>query len=217
MSSGSLLFHHAHGLCTHSNFVAFADPPADVVAYLFPWVEAELVALEARMAQSRLNRDIALQQFLTLLQWLRIVLVQDCALLYTRHPTCPIFSFPPFTFPTFIAFSANATALVTATEEEARLAFHNLPDHMARSMRGYATDLQMKQEQNHSRLCDRLQELQEQTARLELLLGASKGSKRGKSRFTRLDPQLLPLTDVVCCSFSHTATANCPVRFASIW
>src|SRR6266702_8098727 len=75
MSSGSLLFHHAHGLCTHSNFVAFADPPADVVAYLFPWVEAELVALEARMAQSRLNRDIALQQFLTLLQWFRIVLV----------------------------------------------------------------------------------------------------------------------------------------------
>ena len=82
MSLGSLLFHHAHSLCTHSNFVAFADPPVDVVAYLFPWVKAELVALEACMAQSCLNRDIALWQFLTLLQWLRVVLVQDCALLY---------------------------------------------------------------------------------------------------------------------------------------
>ncbi len=84
-------------------------------------------------------------------------------------------------------------------------------------MRGYATDLQMKQEQNHSRLCDRLQELWEQTVRLELLLSASKGLKCSKSRFTCLDPQLLLLTDVVCCSFSHAATANCPVHFASIW
>ena len=48
---------------------------------------------------------------------------------------------------------------------------------MARSMCGYATDLQMKQEQNHSKLCDKLWELREQTARLELLLGTSKGSK----------------------------------------
>ncbi len=131
MSLGSLLFHHVHSLCTHSNFVAFTDPPTDIVAYLFPWVEAKLMALEAHMAQSHLNRDITLWQFLTLLQWLCVVLVQDCALLYAQHPTCPIFSFPPFTFPTFIAFSANTTALVTATEEEAQLAFHNLPDHMA--------------------------------------------------------------------------------------
>jgi len=44
-------------------------------------------------------------------------------------------------------------------------------------MHGYATDLQMKQEQNHSKLCDELWELWEQTAHLELLLGTSKGSK----------------------------------------
>ena len=156
----------------------WAGPPADVLAYLFPWVEAELAALEVRMSQSRLNRDIALKQFLRLLQWLRIVLVQDCALLYARYPACPMFRFAPFTYPGFTTFSANAAALVIAAEEDARLAFHNLPDHMARSIRGYATDLQMKQEQNHSRVCEQLLELQQQTARLELLLGNSKGSKR---------------------------------------
>jgi hypothetical protein len=48
---------------------------------------------------------------------------------------------------------------------------------MAQSMRQYATDLQMKQEQNHSRVCEQLLELQQQTACLELLLGNLKGSK----------------------------------------
>lgn len=135
---------------------SLAEPPADCLAYLFPWVEPEMAALETRMSASRLNRDIALKQFLVLLQWLRVVLLQDCALLYARYPMCHIFRFAPFTFPSFATFSANATAVVTAAEETARLAFHNLPDHMARSMRGYATDLQMKQEQNHSKVCDEL-------------------------------------------------------------
>lgn len=112
-----------------------------------------------------------------LLQWLRVVLVQDCALLYAQHPHCPLFRFAPFTFPSFTAFSANAVALVADAEENARLAFHSLPDHMARSMHGYATDLQMKQELNHSKLQDQLQELQRQSAHLALLIGNSKGSK----------------------------------------
>ncbi|KAI9437072.1 hypothetical protein BJY52DRAFT_1230257 [Lactarius psammicola] len=99
-----------------------------VVAHLFPWVEVELATLKVRMTLSCRNWDIALRQFLKLLQWLCVVLVQDCALLYA-------------------------------------------------CMRGYATDLQMKQEQNHSKLCDELRELREQTARLELLLGTFKGSK----------------------------------------
>jgi hypothetical protein len=158
--------------------VAAAGPPSDVLAYLFPWVEPELAALKTHTSQSRLNRDIALKQFLRLLQWLRIVLVQDCALLYARYPTCPMFCFAPFTYPSFTTFSANAATLIITVEEEARLAFHNLPDHMSRSMRGYATDLQMKQEQNHSKVCKQLWELQQQTARLELLLGNANGSRR---------------------------------------
>jgi hypothetical protein len=170
-----------------SDQATLADPPADVLAHLFPWVEAELAALDVRVMQSRCNQDIALQQFLKLLQWLRLVLVQDCALLHAKYPLCPIFRFAPFTFPSFTAFSANAAALVAAAEEKARLAFHTLPDHMARSMRGYAADLHMKQELNHGKLWDELQKLQEQNARLERLLGASKGSKH-KTPGEFLDP-----------------------------
>jgi hypothetical protein len=165
----------------------FADPPADVMGHLFPWVEAELTALEVCVAQSRCNQDIALRQFLKLLQWLRLVLVQDCALLHSKYPQCPIFHIAPFTFPSFTAFSANAAALVAAAEEKARLAFHTLPDHVARSMRGYAADLQMKQELNHSKLWDELQKLREENAHLVQLLGASKGSKH-KTPGEFLDP-----------------------------
>ena len=129
------------------------------------------------MAESFYNQDFSLRQFLMLMQWLHVVLVQDCALLYAQHPHFPIFCFEPFTFSSFTAFSANAVALVADAEEKVRLAFHSLPEHMAWSMHGYATDLQMKQELNHSKLQDQLQDLQRQTAHLALLIGNSKGSK----------------------------------------
>ncbi|KAF8273937.1 hypothetical protein EI94DRAFT_1696523 [Lactarius quietus] len=125
------------------------DPPADVMAYLFPWVDAELTALNGH----------------------------DCALLYAKYPDSPIFHYAPFKIRSFTAFSANVTAIVTAAQEEAQLAFHTLPDHMARSMHGYATDLQIRQELNHSKLWDELQELQKQNEHLKMLVSSSKGLK----------------------------------------
>jgi hypothetical protein len=118
--------------------------------------------------------------------------VQDCALGYAQYPHCPIFKFAPFTFPSFTAFSANAVALVAAAEEKARLAFHNLPDHIAQSMHGYATDLNMKQELNFSKLSADVQELKEQNAHLQLLVSAYKGGSKhrapGKSLSLIQDP-----------------------------
>ena len=106
-------------LPTISDLASSTDPPTDVASYLFPWVEDEFAALKVRMVQSRHNRDIALKQFLKLLKWLRIMLVQDCALLHAQHPHCPIFGFALFTFPNFTDFSANTAMLVTAAEEKA--------------------------------------------------------------------------------------------------
>src|SRR5882762_4614852 len=60
---------------------------------------------------------------------------------------------------------------------------------MARSMRGYATDLQMKQEQNHSKVCDELRELREQNVRLELLL-SNKGLRKSGRAKNGLSPHL---------------------------
>ena len=130
------------------------------------------------MAQSTCNRDIALKQFLKLLQWLRVVLVQDCALLHARYPQCSIFHFVLFTFPAFTDFSANVATLVTATEEKAQLAFHNLPDRIVQSMCGFATDLQMRQEQIETKMCNEFRDMREQNAHFKLkMLGTSKGLK----------------------------------------
>lgn len=167
----------------------FTEPPADVLDHLFPWVEAELDALQVRVSQKLSNKDIALREFLGLMQWLRVVLVQDCALLYAKYPHCPIFNFAPFTFSSFTTFSAHAANLVAAAEEKARLAFHNLPDHMARSMRGYAADLQMKQELSLRQLSEQMQEMREENAQLKQLViaSSSKGSRR-KTPSEFLDP-----------------------------
>jgi hypothetical protein len=47
------------------------EPPADLLSDIFPWVEQQQAALEARASSSKLSRDIALKQFLRLLAWLR--------------------------------------------------------------------------------------------------------------------------------------------------
>ena len=140
------------------------------------------------MSESRPSRDIALKQFLRLLVWLRMVLIQDCAMLYAQFPSCPIFNFAPFTYLSFITFSHNAAAVIATAEENARLAFHNLPDHMARSMHGYAADLQMKQDQNHIKICEELQKLQEQNARLELTLAMRGPRTKGKVKYGMVVP-----------------------------
>ena len=64
---------------------------------IFPWVKQQNAALQQQEAAlGHAGRDIALKGFLRLLVWLRRVLIQDAAVLFTKDPTCPIFGFPPF-------------------------------------------------------------------------------------------------------------------------
>lgn len=156
--------------------IALSEPPADVLAYIFPWVEAEEALLEARTKMSSLNRDIALKQFFRVLRWFRTVIIQDCALLYNAYPACPLFRYAPFSSPSFRSFAATAAATISAAEENARLAFYNLPEHMARSMKGYAADLQIRQEVQYGDVLKRFEAIEAHNARLESLM-ASRGPK----------------------------------------
>src|SRR6266404_8120268 len=70
-----------------ANVVGPLEPPAELISQIFPWVEAE----------HRLGcpaQDITLRQFLHLLVWLRRVLLQDVAMLFSQKPACPVFQFP---------------------------------------------------------------------------------------------------------------------------
>lgn len=112
---------------------------------VFPWVEEEQDRLAQQQASSSKSADIALKQFLRLLVWLRRILLQDCAILFAKYPSCAMFRFPPFNSPTFHKFAASALSVVDQAEEEVRHALQNLPEHVAATFRGLATDIKMDQ------------------------------------------------------------------------
>ncbi|KAF8257779.1 hypothetical protein EI94DRAFT_1418266, partial [Lactarius quietus] len=79
--------------------------PAELLAAVFPWVEQEQDNLTQRQASGSQADDIALKQLLRLLVWLRCVLLQDCAVLYAKYPSCPMFRYSPFDSPAFCQFA----------------------------------------------------------------------------------------------------------------
>jgi len=89
------------------------------LAAIFLWIEQEQAALVEHARSDLCARDMALHQFLRLLQWLCQVLLQDAALLYSDYPNCPLFHFPPFSTLVFHTFAANSKATITHTEEAA--------------------------------------------------------------------------------------------------
>jgi hypothetical protein len=106
------------------------EPPDDLIKQIFPWVESEQAALNTRSQQDACSKDIALRQFLKLLLWLRVVLLQDAAVLYMQYPHCRIFSFRPFNTKPFWDFAASSVETMTHAEAEACLAYKNLPEHL---------------------------------------------------------------------------------------
>jgi hypothetical protein len=62
-----------------------------------------------------------------------------------------MFHYPPFNTPTFRKFTATSPSVVDHAEEEVRHALKNLPEHVATTFRGLATDIKMAQ---HSQCVD---------------------------------------------------------------
>jgi hypothetical protein len=144
---------------------------------VFPWVEQEQAALLARTQCNLLANDIALKQFLRLLVWLRRVLLQDAAILFTENPASPIFQFSIFKTPAFRGFAASSKAIISDAEEKCRMALDKLPDHLVRTLRGVLSDTRMEQQQE--REAHRLQwsAMEERFTRFEGLVGVLVGSK----------------------------------------
>lgn len=111
------------------------EPPASVVAQIFPWVDTELEAYHARVAENPKAIDIALVQLITLLRWLRVVLVQDVAILAHRAPQSLIFNYAPFNSAEFRAFADGADARLQEVEERVRTGMQHLPEDYQASMR----------------------------------------------------------------------------------
>jgi hypothetical protein len=138
------------------------EPPTELLQQIFPWVESELAALNARAQDNRCSKDIALRQFLKLLLWLRTVLLQDGAVLYSLYPHSRLYSYRPFNTKLFREFAARSVAIVEHAESEARFAYEK------------------RREQEENVCC--LQALGEQYTKVEGLLSqllAAQPSQRG--------------------------------------
>ena len=112
---------------------------------VFPWVESEIEALRERRSVNRLAIDIALWQFLHLLIWLRLVLLQDAAVLYMQNPGCSVFKYAPFNTDAFQSFVASSVSQIEQAQEEARLTLQNLPENVACSIRGAVAGFSLEQ------------------------------------------------------------------------
>jgi hypothetical protein len=156
-----------------------SEPPANLLAHVFPWVEQEQAALHARARDNPLANDMALKQFLQLLIWLRTVLLQDAAVLFVQDPSCPIFRYSVFQTAAFRDFAAASQQALTDAEEKARLSFERLPDHLVKSLQGILTNSRLEQQQDRENC---LRQLSAMDARLDAILETVVSTKSCKQR-----------------------------------
>jgi hypothetical protein len=160
-------------------------PPQSLLKDIFPFVEDAQQQLSEWTCQSSLAIDIALKQFLSVLRWFRTVLLQDCAVLFAGHPELPVFQFKPFSTPVFREFAAGLVESVTRAEQEARLAFQNLPQHLIWSLRGLVTTLTLEQQaqcvENEALHAEVQKHLESQSVLLAELARAPKGHRGNRA------------------------------------
>lgn len=102
---------------------AVQEPPATLQRRLWPWIEEWELRFEARArccqwAQGGLDDDdLAGDGFLKLMRRLRIVLLQDLAVLQPQFPSLPFFSYAPFHGNEWEGFARTVQASITDTAE----------------------------------------------------------------------------------------------------
>ncbi|KNB18705.1 hypothetical protein FOXG_16147 [Fusarium oxysporum f. sp. lycopersici 4287] len=122
---------------TRDYFLARAahEPPYVLQKQLWPWIEEWEPRFEARArrqcwAEGGLDDDdLAADGFLKLMRRLRIVLLQDLAVLQPRYPSLPFFAYAPFNGPEWDEFAvAVRSDAVGATEPLSLLVQCALPE-----------------------------------------------------------------------------------------
>ncbi|KAH7472031.1 hypothetical protein FOMA001_g13641 [Fusarium oxysporum f. sp. matthiolae] len=111
------------------------EPPYVLQKQLWPWIEEWEPRFEARArrqcwAEGGLDDDdLAADGFLKLMRRLRIVLLQDLAVLQPRYPSLPFFAYAPFNGPEWDEFAvAVRSDAVGATEPLSLLVQRALPE-----------------------------------------------------------------------------------------
>ncbi|KAJ6565001.1 hypothetical protein DFH09DRAFT_1475607 [Mycena vulgaris] len=113
--------------------------------------------------------------------WLRRVLIQDVAVLFSKDPLALIFKFAPFNALSFRNFAAISTAAIHLNSaEEARLAFQNLPQHLVASMQGALATQNLAFERERQNYQVQMDVMHSKMGQMQSLLELVAGSKRTK-------------------------------------
>ncbi|KAJ6565006.1 hypothetical protein DFH09DRAFT_1475624 [Mycena vulgaris] len=149
--------------------------------------------------------------------WLRRVLTQDVAVLFSKDPLALIFKFAPFNALSFRNFAATSTAAIHLNfAEEARLAFQNLPQHLVASMQGALATQNLAFERERRNYQVQMDVMHSKMGQMQSLLELVAGSKRTKMshgpsltnlavpRFAHAEPAPLPPLLLKSTTLKHT-------------
>ncbi|KAE8221175.1 hypothetical protein CF319_g5421, partial [Tilletia indica] len=93
---------------------AVVDPPTTLSEQIFSWIEAKHEQVKTR-AQAGGEADGAALQFLDMLKYLRVVLLQDSILLQAKFPSFPLWNHPPINTVEFATYAQNLTQAISTT------------------------------------------------------------------------------------------------------
>ncbi|KAE8181933.1 hypothetical protein A4X03_0g8874 [Tilletia caries] len=114
---------------------ALLEPDASLQQQIFPFVESE----EAKVRQRHKDRgeeDYAAVNFLQLLKWLRVVLLQDAVLLQPMFPALPIWRHAPFSTAAFQAFAQTLRNTIASTPTPFDVTMSTLVPELGRALSG---------------------------------------------------------------------------------
>ena len=95
---------------------------------------------------------------------LRVVLLQDAAVLRAKYPDLHLSKYAPFNSPTFLEFSRASTAIIETAEAEARHQLESLPETVSRSMQGILETISVRQQQKRIELAAQQQRDQQKVS-----------------------------------------------------
>ena len=121
---------------------ATIQPPAALSSRIWPWVDTWLeryrvsITTQSSFANNGLDDcDIAGKQFLELLKWLRVVFLQDAAVLQHLFPLFPLWQHPLFCRPEWRLFADDVLRAHNIAEEPMDMRIRKVLPHLKETMR----------------------------------------------------------------------------------
>lgn len=144
-----------------------------MVSSIFPWVETEEQARQERRQElGKRGEDIALKNLLSLLIHLRVIILQDAAVLSVKYPDCAFFQQPPFSTLAFRDWASSAATVIDNAEEQSRLRLEVFPEHVVQSLRGILNEGHITQQLESQATQTRQHQIQAELNEMKGLLEA---------------------------------------------